>query len=173
MKATVVLCVLLPALAAASVQTVLDDFTKIGTQSQKVTTEVKAFTGDINDAITIYGDSNTLDAYLKQTISDAAALPSLSDTDSATIANAVTGLQGTTYDALDALVSKKKYFFGINNATVNLVEQSLSTLRNDTAVLGKTIVGKLVPVLAKVSPLITSNLDFHFSRAVDAYNITS
>lgn len=174
MKLNGFICMLLPQLALSNLlkrdtQTVLNDFQQISTQSQKVQSEVNAFTGDANQAVVIYGDSNTLDGYIKQAITDAQALSSLNDADSASIANAVVGLQETTYGTLDALTSKYPAFANLSSAVVGIVESSLITLRNDTAVLGSVITSKLVPVVAKVSPLLTSNIDFHFSRAVDAF----
>lgn len=174
MRLAILSCALLPSLAFAGLlkrdtQTLLGDFKNITSQSAKVQQEVEAFTGNLNDAITIYSDSNTLDAYIKQAITDAQALGDLNDDDSASVANAVTQLQNTAFGTLNALTAKKPQFEQNGVGVVNVVEQTLSTLKNDTAFLGFVITPKLVPVLAKVSPLLTSNIDFHFARAVDAF----
>ncbi|KAL4866219.1 hypothetical protein BDV12DRAFT_173287 [Aspergillus spectabilis] len=97
----------------------------------------------------------------------------LNEDDSVQIVNVVVSLQADIYDLLDLLVAKKPAFdtaiLGIGSASF-LVKIDLQNLRNSTAQLGSAITEKLVEELQRLAPLITSDIDFHFARAVGVYS---
>lgn len=166
--------------AAASIiprdaATILNDINTITTQLQKVHDDVQAFQGGPSSALQALGikaDSDTLDKTLQQSAKDAAASSPLSDSDSATIATSVTGLQAQIYSTLDLLVSKQPGFqtavFG--QSADGIVHDTLVSLRADTAAFGGNVTAKLTPTLQRLAPLITSDIDFHYVRAIQAFS---
>ncbi|KAK4494517.1 hypothetical protein PRZ48_014815 [Zasmidium cellare] len=155
--------------------TILNDVKTIKTQLQKVHDDVQAFPGGPSSALqalAIKSDSDTLDKTLQQSAKDAAASSPLSDSDSATVATSVTGLQTLIYSTLDLLVSKEPGFktavFG--GSADSIVHDTLVSLRVDTAAFAGNVTTKLTPQLQKLAPLISSDIDFHFVRAIQAFS---
>ncbi|KAF2165863.1 hypothetical protein M409DRAFT_23595 [Zasmidium cellare ATCC 36951] len=155
--------------------TILNDINTIKTQLQKVHDDVQAFPGGPGStlqALGIKADSDTLDKTLQQSAKDAAASSSLSDSDSATVANAVTGLQSLIYSTLDLLVSKQPGFQNaiLGQSADSIVQSTLISLRSDTADFAGNVTNKLTPTLKRLAPLISSDIDFHYVRAIQAFS---
>lgn len=155
--------------------TILTDIKTIKTQLQKVHDDVQAFPGGPSSAVQalqIKSDSDSLDKTLQQSAKDAAASSPLSDSDSATIATSVTGLQSQIYSTLDLLVSKEPGFrtavFG--SSADGIVRSTLVSLRTDTADFAGNVTSKLTPSLKRLAPLISSEIDFHYVRAIQAFS---
>lgn len=163
------------ALQARDASAVLDDISTIRSQLAVVQSDIDAFQGGPTsaiDALKIQVDSNTLDSSIDKSTSDANSSSPFTEKQSADVANAVTGLQEGIFTVLDSLVAKKTGFETavLGGSAVPLVRMTLSDLRTDTAAFGDAVTDKLTPELAKLAPLITSNIDFHFARAVDAFS---
>lgn len=163
------------ALAPRAAQDVLNDISTIQSQTATVQRDVDNFPGgplSALQALQIKADSDALAQTIQKAARDAVASAPFTDAESASVANAVTGLQKGVYKVLDSLVAKKKGFetavFGAS--AVPIVKDTLVGLRRDTAAFGANVTTKFVPVVAKVAPLVVSNLDFHFARAVDAFS---
>nr|POE96413.1 hypothetical protein CFP56_56463 [Quercus suber] len=162
------------AIVARDAPTLLRDINSIGVQLNKTLADINAFNGGtngVNQALAIYTDSNNLDAVIKNSTADAKASAVLNDADSASIALAVTSLQSNIYATLDALVAKHYDFTAASlgfNAT-GLVHDTLVSMRTDTNNFGGNVTAKLSAVLSKSAPLITSDIDYHFVRAIQAF----
>lgn len=165
----------LAALFPRDTATILNDIKTISTQLQTVYDDVKTFQGgpnSANQALQIKGDSDKLDKSLQHAAKDAAASTQLSESDSATVATSVTSLQSPIYSTLDLLVDKKPGFqtaiFG--SSADSIVESTLISLRTNSGYFAVNITNKLTPSLKRLGPLIASEIDFHFVRAVQAFS---
>ncbi|KAF2762869.1 hypothetical protein EJ05DRAFT_471831 [Pseudovirgaria hyperparasitica] len=163
------------AIEARAAQDVLNDISQIKTQTATVQRDIDAFQGgpaSAVQALQIKTDSDTLQKTIQKGSTDARNSASFTDNESAAIANAVTGLQTSIFKVLNSLVAKKAGFetaiFG--SSAVPIVHDTLVGLRADTGYFGGNVTQKLTPQIAKLSPLIVSNIDFHFVRAVDAFS---
>lgn len=155
--------------------TILSDINTITTQLQKVHDDVQAFPGGPSStaqALQIKTDSDNLDKTLQQAAKDAAASSPLSNSDSATIATSVTGLQSQIYSTLDLLVSKEPGFRTavLGQSADGIVQSTLVSLRADTADFAGNVTSKLTPSLKRLAPLISSDIDFHYVRAIQAFS---
>lgn len=171
------------ALAAASVAsanlvarngaTLSRDITSIAAQLQTLDNSLRAFSGGTAQALVIQAQTSSLRNKIQQGDSDAKASAALSDTESAQVAQGVTDLQANIYDVLSLLIAKKPLFDKaiLNFASASsLVLTDLKNLKTDTDSFGADVIAKLVPVLAKVAPLVTSDIDFHYQQAINAYS---
>lgn len=73
---------------------------------------------------------------------------------------------------LDLLVSKKAAFDATlpGGAASALVKMDLQQLKNATDDLASKLTPKFVASVQKLSPLLVSNIDYHFVRAINVYS---
>jgi hypothetical protein len=124
-------------------------------------------------ALQIQGQAQDLLSGIESTTATANATSVLGQADSITVTNSVTGLQPFVYSLIDNFVARHQAFetavLGVASAT-SLVESDLTNIKNATDALGNAIISKLVPEIQKLAPLVTSEIDFHFQRALQVYS---
>ncbi|KAL2808875.1 hydrophobic surface binding protein A-domain-containing protein [Aspergillus granulosus] len=154
---------------------VLSALDTIKSQLHTVGDLVEVFTGGFNGtfaALQIQGETGELRTAINNGVAAIKRIQPLNEADSAQVVNVVVALQSDIYNLLDLLVQKKPAFdtaiLGIGSASF-LVKIDLQILRNSTAQLGNAITSKLVEEFQRLAPLITSSIDFHFSKALAAY----
>lgn len=156
---------------AASIITALQN---IDNGTQQVLADVNAFQGGrdgVNQAVKIQTDSNTLNQIIQNGITAAQATTQLNDADSAAVANAVTKIQPGVFNVLTALTNKKELFSAASLGfdAIPLVENALTSQRQSTNDFGNNVTAVLSTTIKRVSPLLTTNIDFHFVRALQAF----
>lgn len=68
---------------------------------------------------------------------------------------------------LDLLVSKKAVFANTFPGVTALVQSDLQQLKNGTDDLANALTPKFVASVQKLAPLLASDIDFHFVRAIN------
>ncbi|KAF5854752.1 hypothetical protein ETB97_012263 [Aspergillus alliaceus] len=124
-------------------------------------------------ALKVQFESDELLRDIIDAIAAAKQTPMLTKDDSVRVAIAVTKLQDVIYSLLDVLVAKKPVFdkaiLGIGSASF-LVSADLKSLKDATDGFGNEVVLRLANPIQQVAPLIISDLDFHFIRAIQVYS---
>ena len=123
-------------------------------------------------ALKLQGQATTLLDDINKGTTTVSKSSKLSSNDSATVANSVVSLSTTVYSLLDGFIAKKpgfdKAILDIGSASF-LVEFDLKKLKNATASYGDAVVDVLSNDIEKVAPLMTGDLAFHFTEAIDVF----
>ncbi|KAA8643981.1 hypothetical protein EYZ11_011261 [Aspergillus tanneri] len=137
---------------------------------------LNSFHGGLNGtlrAVQIQGQAQTLINDINKATATVKITPSLGTTDSVVLVNNVVNLQTPIYSTINNLISHKSAFqnavLGVGSAGF-LVKSDLNNLRIATANLGNAIVQRLVPDIQKLAPLVTGEINFHITRAIQAYS---
>ncbi|KAB8339208.1 hypothetical protein FH972_022142 [Carpinus fangiana] len=163
------------AIEARDAATVVGDIRTLTTQLNTLQNQLKAFQGGAagtGAALQIQGTEQTIENTLKKAAQDASNSPNFGNSGSADVANAIVGVERNIYSVLDLLIQKKSAFAtaALGFSATGLVLQDLKNLKSQTDAFGANASAKLVPELAKLAPLLLSNIDYHYSVAIDAYS---
>ena len=87
------------------------------------------------------------------------------------MASAIAQLQTDIYNTLDLLVTKHPQFNMVQGflPVGSLVLNQLTGLKNSTDAYGAAIIPKLTSEYQRLAPLLLSDFDYHFIRAIQAY----
>jgi len=154
--------------------TLLGDIATISSRLATLNNDVNSFTGgsaQVFQALAIYNDANSVQSALNQANTDAINSPNLNDTGSAAVATAVTGLQPNIYNILNQLVAKKAGFRTVvfGSSAVGLVNNTITSLQQSTKNFGGNLTAKFSGSISTLAPLVTGDINFHFTRASQAY----
>lgn len=162
--------------AASGADAIVAGIKDITTQIVTINSTLNTFNGSLIGTITalqIQGQAQDLLTKINSTTATTNATSPLSQADSITVTNSVTGLQPYVYSLLDNFNAHHQAFetavLGVASATI-LVESDLTNIKNATDALGDAIITKLTPDIQKLAPLVTSEIDFHFQRSLQVYS---
>lgn len=152
--------------------TILLDGIKIIGDLNDLTAKLQAFQGSIPDALAILNSTDGLNNDLKATAQAVADTPSLTDAQGNLLASTVASLATPIYNVLDLLQSKRPQFQAVAGGipTGSIVLGRLQTLKNTTDIFAGNLIPKLPADLKRVAPLLSSDIDYHFIRAIQLYN---
>lgn len=151
--------------------TILLDGIKIIGDLNDLTAKLSAFNGDITAALNILSSTDKLNTDLKATSQAVADTPSLTTDQGNLLAQTVASLQNPIYNVLDLLQAKRPSFQTVAGfvPTGSIVLQRLQTLKNTTDIFGDNLIPKLPTEIKRVAPLLVSDIDYHFIRAIQLY----
>lgn len=161
--------------ARRDASTVLDSINSISKESANIQEILSGFTASTNvtaTALQLQAKSSTLLKDINsgtETVSDASTL---SESESAKVANAVVELSSTVFTLLDQFVEKKPVFdkaiLDVGSAS-SLVKGDLKKLKSATDDYGDAVSSKLSGDITKIAPLLVGDIDFHFAEAINAF----
>jgi hypothetical protein len=157
------------------VDAIISSLTTITNELTTLNKTLNGFNGGLLGTFTalqIQGQSTTVVNDINKATAVVKATSQMNDTDSLSVATAVTELQPFIYTVLDNLVAHHSVFekaiLGILSATF-LVESDLKSQKSSTDALGAAITTKLATDLQSVAPLIIQDIDSHFAQAIAVY----
>lgn len=159
------------------------DATSINASLDKITQSLVALNNTLNTfngglvgtfvALQIQNQALGLERDIDAAAGTASQSAPLSDTESASVAFAITALTRNIYDVLDNIVRKKPQFdraiLGIGSAS-GLVKYDLQNLQSATDKFGAALTEKFVPAVKNLAPLLISAIDHHFEEALKVYS---
>ncbi|KZZ94306.1 Cell wall galactomannoprotein [Moelleriella libera RCEF 2490] len=159
------------------------DATSINASLDKITQSLVALNNTLNTfngglvgtfvALQIQNQALGLERDIDAAAGTASQSAPLSDTESASVAFAITALTRNIYDVLDNIVRKKPQFdraiLGIGSAS-GLVRSDLQNLQSATDKFGAALTEKFVPAVKNLAPLLISAIDHHFEEALKVYS---
>lgn len=174
---------LLASLATATATPSRRDATSINASLDKITQSLVALNNTLNTfngglvgtfvALQIQNQALGLERDIDAAAGTASQSAPLSDTESASVAFAITALTRNIYDVLDNIVRKKPQFdraiLGIGSAS-GLVRSDLQNLQTATDKFGAALTEKFVPAVKNLAPLLISAIDHHFEEALKVYS---
>jgi hypothetical protein len=160
---------------ARTVNDILSGLQSINNQLDTLSASLRNFNGGLEGtlaALQIQGQTMDLVHIIDDATGATNGTSNLNQADSITVTNRVVQLQDDIFSTLDLLEEKKPAFdtavLGLASASI-LVRADLEALQSSTRLLGNAIVQRLVASLRSLGPLITGNIDFHFSHALRRY----
>jgi hypothetical protein len=152
--------------------TILLDGIKIIGDLNDLMAKLQAFQGAVPDALAVLNSTDTLNNDLQATANAVADTPSLTDDQGNLLASTIASLATPIYNVLDLLQSKRPQFQAVAGGipTGSIVLGRLQTLKNTTDAFASNLVPKLPTNLRRVAPLLSSDIDYHFIRAIQLYN---
>ncbi|CEL09004.1 hypothetical protein ASPCAL12148 [Aspergillus calidoustus] len=160
---------------ARTVNDILSGLQSINNQLDALSASLRNFNGGLQGtlaALQIQGQTMDLVHIIDNATGATNGTSNLNQAESITITNRVVQLQDDIFSTLDLLEEKKPAFdtavLGLASASI-LVRADLEALQSSTRLLGNAIVQRLVMSLRGLGPLITGNIDFHFSHALRHY----
>lgn len=151
----------------------IDTFSKESSSIQDVLSDFTASSNTTATALKLQAKSDTLLKDIKTETDTVNQASTLSESDSAKVGNAVVELLQNVFSLLDRFVEKKPVFDKaiLNAASASsLVEADLKKLKSAVDDYDQAVSSKLSGDIKAIAPILTGDLDFHFTQAIDAFS---
>lgn len=151
---------------AAQVQS---DLNTINADTQKLTSDVNAYSGGLFGALPSQNDESQLDKDIKSATDDANNSAAVSDSEAQSIISYIKNtLEPNIEKALTALKSKKSQF--ASAGLQNTVLQDLKDLKTDTDALGSALLAKAPSGEQASGQAVVNEIDADFNDAIQYFS---
>ncbi|KAH7360927.1 hydrophobic surface binding protein A-domain-containing protein [Rhexocercosporidium sp. MPI-PUGE-AT-0058] len=153
--------------------TILTSLNTLSTDLSTLQKNLQTFQGGVlslGQALQIQTQATQLVSDTKNAASASSSSAPLDDAGTRSVAFKIIAISQQIFSVLDLLVTKKGAFESTLPGASKLVENDLEMLKNGTDDLAAKLTPKFVPSVQKLAPLLVSDIDFHFVRAIDVYS---